>query len=144
MTTMRHATCLAGILILACLGALSVTAGAADAPAPESSTNPSVPPPAELQNILATYEAYQALSPAAKAKATRPVFAYPDLSKAAADAWRNSLYLAWLERQTNTPALPLAGLGFPNGWIKSGKVALGCVETDFWLTPDTNITVRMR
>lgn len=132
-----NATFLAWLLVLASLGAER-------APALEGATNPPVPPPEGLQKILGTYEAYQALSPDEKAKAARPVFAYPDLSKTAAEEWRKALWQAWLERQTNTPPLPLAGLGFPNGWIKSGKVVLGCAETDYWRTPDAKITVRMR
>lgn len=140
----NHAPRRAGFLLLACFGVRALAGQAAGVPAADSATNPPVPPAAELQKILATYEAYQALSPAGKAGTARPVFEYPELSRPAAEAWRNALWLTWLERQRNSPARPLAGLGFPNGWIKSGKVVLGCVETDFWRTPDTKTTVRMR
>lgn len=74
----KRAIFLAWLLVVACLGAERASAL-------EGATNPPVPPPAELQKILATYEAYQALSPAEKAKAARPVFAYPDLSSTAAE-----------------------------------------------------------
>jgi predicted esterase len=141
----QHAIFLARLLVLACLGARTAAAEQpANAPAQTSATNPTVPPSAELQKLLATYEVYQALSPAEKTPAARPIFAYPALSKTAAAEWRQALWQAWIERQTNTPPLPLSGLGFPNGWIKSEKVVLGCVETDYWRTPDAKITVRMR
>lgn len=141
----KRASFFAGLLILACLGVRAAIAEqAANAPATEGQTNPPVPPPAELQKLIATHEAYQILSPAEKARTARPVFTYPELSKTAAQEWSKALWQAWLERQTNASPRPLTGLGFPAGWVKSGKVVLGCVETDYWLAQEKKTKVLMR
>ena len=87
----KHAIFLARLLVAAGLGARTAAAEqAANAPAAKVTPDPPVPPPAELQNMLAACEAYQALSPAAKAQAARPAFPYPQLSRTAAQAWRGA------------------------------------------------------
>lgn len=107
--------------------------------------DPPMPPAAELGKLLTSYVEYEGLSPVEKAKAKRPVFNYPPLSKAGAEAWSKALWRAWIERLKTTRSEKTSEkLAFPAAWQKAGNVFLGIVQTDFREKPDTQVKVTMR
>jgi tetratricopeptide (TPR) repeat protein len=125
------------LLCWACGAGLFVVAAAAGA------GEPAVPSVAELRKLIAVYAEYEALSPVEKAKAKRPVFDYPPLSKAGAAAWRQVLWEAWVEQLKATPRNPLANRIFP-AWKNVEDVVRGWVETDYWQKPDAKTRLVMR
>lgn len=106
---------------------------------------PPVPPAVELTKLLTAYAAYEGLPPAEKAKAKRPKFDYPPLSREGASAWKRALWNAWVEHiKAEKPEKPPTRLAFPAAWQKAGNIVLGFVQTDFWEKPDVTSKVTMR
>jgi tetratricopeptide (TPR) repeat protein/predicted esterase len=127
------------------VGATAALAAILLAPMTAVAGEASVPPPAELQKLLATYAEYESLSPAEKAKTKRPVLAYPPLSKEEAAAWSKALAEAWMERLKSTPPQKAPErLGYPLGWRKAGNITLSWTQADFWEKADEKTTVLMR
>ena len=141
----RRGSIFATALLFLAFSAASLGAARAWAQVVPSGIEPPVPPAAELNRLLTVYAAYEGLSPAEKARTKRPVFDYPPLSRAAAEAWRKALWQAWIERLKATrPEKTTAGLAFPAAWQKAGNVFLGIVQTDFRENSNTQVKVTMR
>ena len=85
-----------------------------------------VPAAEELQKLIGEYAAYVALPPDEQAKASKPVYSYPPLTKEGADQWRKALWLAWIVFLKNSRSKAEIDSGDP--WIKGQGIVQGTLH----------------